>query len=765
MPYTKQNMPDMVKKMPSPAQDIWLAAFNAAFKENGDEAKAMAVAMAAVKKKYKQDDSGAWQMMESMQAAHFLAALGDPGSDDYGYEWDVQLIRYGMASSSGILWTREPFVAAMSKLNNAKVFLIADGQHIRRGGPRLEKSAGEIYGWITDPADTGDGAKARLHILKAAHTKWFRDALVDANRRGNPNLFGISVDVDGESERKMVAGKPAHVLTRIDKVEVDVVYNPTNEGKFLKMVAAQQADQKEEAMLKKLLAAIAAVRPNLKAQIDAFEAKGDAANDEDVKALLAAAMPEQSAGDIEKLMAAMKPAAGDTEEAKKVLQAAEAKFAETTKLLACAAKLETMLAAEAALPAAARARIKAQFEAKAFEDAQLQAAVKFEKEYLDSLKAAGLVDLPGSVRDIQVFGSLDRLQAASDRMFGVAPRKELENEVPFEGLRAAYVRLTGDTAIRGYLDPDQLRRLQAAGFDSGTWTYVLGNSMYRAFVKDFLEHPDYGLSLLISNERNAKDFRNMEAVKIAYFGDIPTHDPETGDWPDLGTLSDEEIIYAITQRGGLVGISRKMVINDDIGAAQKVLSRLPRACRVTRAKRAWNKLINNATYKGDSKAVFHADHGNLGSTALSKAELIVVTAAMRAQTEPGSGNKIYIPRKSEVLVIPTDLWGTATGINDTPPVVGTENQMFQYFGANKERIFECPFMTDATDWMTLGNPKNHDLLEIAYLNNQREPEMVIANNPTAGQLFYQDKVEYKIRMEDEVEILDYRNAYKEVVAG
>ena len=66
--YTKQNMPDMVKKMPAAAQDIWLAAFNAALAEyNGDEARAMATAMAAVQKKYKHGADGAWT---AVKAAH-----------------------------------------------------------------------------------------------------------------------------------------------------------------------------------------------------------------------------------------------------------------------------------------------------------------------------------------------------------------------------------------------------------------------------------------------------------------------------------------------------------------------------------------------------------------------------------------------------------------------------------------------------------------------------------------------------------------------
>jgi cation transport regulator ChaB len=56
MPYSKDNMPDAIKMLPSHAQDIFIAAFNNAYKEyNGDEARSNATAWASVKTKYKKE--------------------------------------------------------------------------------------------------------------------------------------------------------------------------------------------------------------------------------------------------------------------------------------------------------------------------------------------------------------------------------------------------------------------------------------------------------------------------------------------------------------------------------------------------------------------------------------------------------------------------------------------------------------------------------------------------------------------------------------
>ena len=66
MPYNKRDeLPDAVQKLPSHAQDIYMSAFNSAFKQyNGDEEKCAATAWAAVKMKFKKGEDGNWVAKE-----------------------------------------------------------------------------------------------------------------------------------------------------------------------------------------------------------------------------------------------------------------------------------------------------------------------------------------------------------------------------------------------------------------------------------------------------------------------------------------------------------------------------------------------------------------------------------------------------------------------------------------------------------------------------------------------------------------------------
>ncbi len=74
-----------------------------------------------------------------------------------------------------------------------------------------------------------------------------------------------------------------------------------------------------------------------------------------------------------------------------------------------------------------------------------------------------------------------------------------------------------------------------------------------------------------------------------------------------------------------------------------------------------------------------------------------------------------------------------------------------------------PLTSDATDWGLLADPLDCEMVEVAFLRGQREPEMFVADNPLVGQMFIGDKVQYKVRHEYEAVCTDYRGMHKSVV--
>ncbi|MBE0598968.1 MAG: hypothetical protein IH614_17070 [Desulfuromonadales bacterium] len=178
-------------------------------------------------------------------AGKIMAATGQPSDEGYGYVWRVLVNEYGLGKDGRINWTQGPLVSALPLIEGARVFALNESQH-QSSQKTFGKSVREIVGWLKNAEDTGTGIEADLYILKSA--KWLRDGLMDSHERGNPTLFGLSFDITGKAAEKKVAGKKVKEPIEITAVEVDVVYDPTNNGKFIRMAAAMQAGRKEHTM-------------------------------------------------------------------------------------------------------------------------------------------------------------------------------------------------------------------------------------------------------------------------------------------------------------------------------------------------------------------------------------------------------------------------------------------------------------------------------------------------------------------------------------
>jgi transcriptional regulator with XRE-family HTH domain len=382
-------------------------------------------------------------------------------------------------------------------------------------------------------------------------------------------------------------------------------------------------------------------------------------------------------------------------------------------------------------------------------------------------------DKGGTMRIETGLERTEKLQAALHGLFGVNDDQKYIGVPPFKSLMAAYVELSGDMEVRGVPSPEGQRlgeefmdamRLPAA-FSSNSFSFVLGNSMYRRLIKEY-KIPNYMEEALISYYRNAENFKTLEIIQVGYFGDAPDVNPETLDYTEVTMPTDVEATYALNQKGWILTVTRRVMLNDDLKTVIQLVSKMGRALRRTHAKRAWAKIIDNATFDGDSTALFDASHGNLGATILTNdaTGVGILTAALKAmyaQTEQDSGEGLALEPK--YLWVPRDLLEISHGLNSAWPLTAGGNPHAKRFGANHERIICHPFFTDVKDWGLVADAADVELLEAAYLNGRREPEFFLADNPTVGQMFVADKIQYKVRHEYEFEIADYRGFYKAVV--
>jgi hypothetical protein len=282
--------------------------------------------------------------------------------------------------------------------------------------------------------------------------------------------------------------------------------------------------------------------------------------------------------------------------------------------------------------------------------------------------------------------------------------------------------------------------------------------MQKRIVMDYnLQRVDWKKVVSIDNVPN---FKTQSIQRVAAFDDLSTVDTESTSYPELGTLTDEEIGYAITTKGGLVTITRKTIINDDMRFLRKIPVRIARAAVRTLEKYVFNTLFaDNPVYDVDSVALFHSDsHSNLGSASLAEAALEAAIAAVEQQSD--GDERIGIAPK--YLLVPTDLQFTAARLLNSAYQVGATNETVNVLKGILELIV-VKHWTDADNWYLLCDPVDVETIVLGFLNGQVEPEMFLQDQPTVDKVFTNDQIRYKVRHEYAGDVVDYRGAYASVV--
>jgi len=308
-------------------------------------------------------------------------------------------------------------------------------------------------------------------------------------------------------------------------------------------------------------------------------------------------------------------------------------------------------------------------------------------------------------------------------------------------------------------------------FSSSSFTYALQNALSMYLSKEYKRFP-YHEEILISDRKKAKDFRTIHSVQIGYFDELPDVDPEAADYGSIAPYGDTEAQYAIGQKGTVIFVTRKHIVNDQIGVVQGMVSRMARVARKTHAKYVWNFFINNSNCP-DGTAWFTGAHGNLGSSALDYASLVTALTALANMTEPTpSGTKLGLDLASFNwhLVVPIALWDLAVKKNQARSYYSSNdltnkvpNPCHRLFGDHNERIIVSPFMTDANDWGVLRDVEDVPMVEMSYLNGQEDPEFIYEQGPIEEHVYKGDKWGYKVRHEYGGTLGDYRGGYKQIV--
>ncbi|MFN3987586.1 MAG: hypothetical protein ACK4KV_19015 [Rhodocyclaceae bacterium] len=669
------------------------------------------------------------------QVGAFIEAVGEPA----GGIWTIRVIKAG-ESTNGNYYGDAALKGLVRLLEGVRVFEKSDAEHVAdlKHGVAPGKSVRNLVGALTNARfvegaapDTGE-IQADLKLIQPDGEVAVR--VREAHARDLSHLFGFSIDADSVVKTIRRGNRRLREATKFTKVRsVDLIVEPGAGGSLLRIVEARMPQEDEDmALRQRMIEAVRAHNPK-------FDC--DSATDDELVDAYDAAL-----------------AAGRVTEAAGAGASAEALNA--VRLVECRMVARDLIGA-AKLPVPAKERLMQRFTeaTQPFDAAAVTNAIEAERQYLARFTESG----KPAIHFDEAIEVEDRSKKVAD-MFDAFFDPAHKDHRQVQSFRECYIEVTGDRRVTGRLEQCDMVRLREslgarfveATMTSATFSHALGDSITRRMLADYRAQSQYDVWRMAANVVPVADFRTQERTRWGGFGDLPVV-AEGADYQDGGIPDDEVATYKAAKSGRLSRVTLEMIRNDDVGMVRQIPIKLSRAAKRTLAKFVLDFIRTNPVIY-DSKALFHADHGNLGAAALSAASWAAARLAMMQQTEAGSEERLGIPPRN--LWVPADLEETAF---DLFKQRGTNNDQ-SFIQTQAPRVIPVWYWTDANDWAASCDPLDVPTIEIGFLDGNEEPEIFVQDNPSVGSLFANDTITYKIRHVYGGGVMDFRGLYKAVVA-
>jgi len=252
------------------------------------------------------------------------------------------------------------------------------------------------------------------------------------------------------------------------------------------------------------------------------------------------------------------------------------------------------------------------------------------------------------------------------------------------------------------------------------------------------------------------DFKVATRLDIGTFPSLAAV-PEGAEYKYV-TTSDRKATIQLATYGNMFAITRQSIINDDMSAFTRIPRKMGQAAIRTVGGLVYALLTGNADAP-DGTALFHADHDNWDDTggAPTVARLDVARAAM-ARQQDADGNAVALNIRPAFFLVPVELEGTAkTLMSAQYDPAGTAGTLTPNTVAGLATVISDARLSIASTkaWYLAAAPGSTDTIEVAYLNGVETPTMEQREGWSV------DGIEYKIRMDAGVSILDHRGFFKD----
>lgn len=283
---------------------------------------------------------------------------------------------------------------------------------------------------------------------------------------------------------------------------------------------------------------------------------------------------------------------------------------------------------------------------------------------------------------------------------------------------------------------------------------VLANVANKSLLKGFSAVPNTFQPFV--SEAELQDYKIKSLVDITGIADLEKVS-EGGEYKNT-TVGERGEVYKLDDYGNMISITRQAIINDDLGAFTRALSKLGAKASRKLGDIVYNILLNNPLM-GDGNALFSVPHKNLDAVAaaISIDSINKGMVAMRTQTEAGSTDPLGVSAAFIVTGVRNEmvarkvLHSTTTLGQDNPAVI---NPYQNRLGIIVDERIDAAAGAGAMPWFLVASPVIYDTIELGYLAGESTP---ILESKEGWRV---DGIEYKVRMTAAAKALAWQTFYK-----
>lgn len=336
------------------------------------------------------------------------------------------------------------------------------------------------------------------------------------------------------------------------------------------------------------------------------------------------------------------------------------------------------------------------------------------------------------------------------------------NEFAGMGLKSMIRVALRNAGVSGVdrLDGSALAAKLFASHSSSDFPYLLANTAAKLLRATYQNAPTTWQ--LWAPTMSVSDFKQHSVVSLSAFSDLATK-AEAAEYTQ-GTSSEyRETIQAAT-KGRYIGLTREMVINDDLGAFTRLASALGWAAANSVDKAVYTYVEANAALS-DTGTLFNATavttaggHANQASAnaAVTTAALAIGEAAMAAQKDPSRTTVLGL--RPRYLVVPYGKKQFAWEVlNSQTDVAQSNPQKRNYAASLGLELVAAPNLTNATAWYLFAD-KATPCIEVAFLDGNQTPYI------EEDVVFMTDEMRMKVRLDFGVAATEWRTGFKNVGA-